>query len=502
MSTATSPLTRSVPGGAVSPADALGWPTRAALRLYPRDWRADNSAAVVGTLLDVAEATGRRTVPLGELVPLAVRGAWMRARSSVTFWAGLVIIAVMLWSQAQRYEGFDVERAWAPILAGAGGGLRLALPIAAGAAAWAAHRARTSSVGAGPIVRLREVTGHTAAIGAFVAVGYLASIAGILVTSGAPLVLSSGAGIPAAYLATTAGAIVLGYALGAILPVGPAIVLATLGALYWLMSPWWDSADAGWRNLSGYTLADCCTSLYSLPAEGSVAAVTVLGAAAFALGLFVVLAGRRVGGLLATVAALAVVIGSSGFSAPVAAWAGGSFSTDRASTETVCAGEAPHICLWPEQEAEAGPFVRDALTRAYAVAVARGIAVEPTISVVPEALPGAFNGGLWFRGEPTTERLLASYAQAVVAPYSCGTGIVGDDLDGSIAASFAMGTILDPSGDAGALAAGSVTLDFAQADERTYETTGELADYFGIHGPAEAAAFLDGWMIPANACAA
>jgi len=51
---------------------------RAALRWYPRSWRAENADAIVGTMLDQAEAQGRSTPLPGELCNLASSGASRR----------------------------------------------------------------------------------------------------------------------------------------------------------------------------------------------------------------------------------------------------------------------------------------------------------------------------------------------------------------------------------------------------------------------------------------
>jgi hypothetical protein len=51
---------------------------RRALAWYPREWRAKNADAVVGTLLDEAEASGRPRPRLGDLLDLAVSGVRTR----------------------------------------------------------------------------------------------------------------------------------------------------------------------------------------------------------------------------------------------------------------------------------------------------------------------------------------------------------------------------------------------------------------------------------------
>lgn len=51
---------------------------REAMRWYPRSWREANESAVIGTLLDAAEAEGRREPRRADLVNLAVTGAATR----------------------------------------------------------------------------------------------------------------------------------------------------------------------------------------------------------------------------------------------------------------------------------------------------------------------------------------------------------------------------------------------------------------------------------------
>jgi len=95
---------------------------RSALRWYPSDWRASNQDAVVGTLLDAAEADGRTRPRIRELANLAANGVATRFRrlpaaapsgirdrastAALAVGAALSVSAAMQLESASRAERF------------------------------------------------------------------------------------------------------------------------------------------------------------------------------------------------------------------------------------------------------------------------------------------------------------------------------------------------------------------------------------------------------------
>lgn len=395
------------------------WSTRNVLRLYPQRWRDEFEQEVIGTLLDVAESEQRTRPSLAELVPLALRGAWLRARGSVVFWVGLVIIAVMIWGVGQSFDGFLSERYWPVVLAKAGTGLVLALPLAGACAAWQAGRRRSVV----PLPRrLKNLLLDAAGPAIFVGIGYLAAIVGQLLASGWPLSLTPDAGSPLAFLSMLLAALAVGSLLGTLAHRMVAAPLAWIALSFWYFLSSL-TGDPAWSNLTGLNVSGWGPStLYevSQPVVVATTSIAALAIVVLTVGLIVakVTRGWVWAGVLALLIAIAVPVNSAALTATP-----GLGPAARPATDLVCEGDAPRICLWPEQDAASGDLVRGTITGAYQRAVALGFPVEPVVSVLDRE--GATY--LYYRQQAMVDRLLTNYAAELTYPFACYT-LEGEQL--------------------------------------------------------------------------
>lgn len=477
----------------------LDWSTRNALRLYPESWRAENEAVVVGTLLDVAESEQRSKPSLGELLPLAARGAWMRARTSLAFWLGLVIVAVMLWAIAQTFDGFLAERYLTAVLSRAGSGLPLALSLAAGIAAWSASKHRALSLRE----RWRTLLVDAAVPAAFVALGYLACVIAQFVASGLPVTASVDARVPLAFLTMLLAALSFGLLVGSLVPRFVALPLTVVALFAWFFAS--NSGEAlRWANLSGFTLLMYpVETLYNAPADQAITSAVLfsLGATIIFLAIIAVRSVRGFGWGLVVAAAVTVALVVN---FPALASATGPTAVGaRDASNLVCAGTAPEICLWPEQEVASGELVRDTITAGYQKAVALGLPVASSISVAgseDNPLP------LYWRGVAHPDRLLTNYAQTIVHALACqwmesennsfvaNPGYDDDVLSAEYATAVAIGA--DP-----VAAAPTIQLG-GEAGEPATKTLdpAEAQEYLGVTSLAEAQEVAQAWVTRAPEC--
>lgn len=477
----------------------LNWSARSALRLYPQSWRDEHHDEVVGTLLDVAESNDRAQPPISEVLPLALRGAWMRARSSVVFWAGIVIIVAMLWTLGSSFDGFLSERYLTTMVTRAGTGLPLALPVAGATSAWLVSRRRPELPVA---IRLR---GAVAAAGWSmipVLMGYLASVIAQVFVSGLPLSLHLDATVLLAFLGMSLVAASVGALAGALLPRFVAAPLA-LGALgYWFI---FASTDAYAGSVSGVAITQSAPTLYRVPGWNAVVACLTLGLAAAAV-VILVLAVLWMRGRVAAavVAALGVVALAMSWS-PLAALATTGVEATRSESHLSCSGDAPTICLWPEQEAESGALVRETVSGAYARGIALGLPMPGTVSVAgSEDNPHP----LFWRGTATGDRVLTNYAQAFSHQFACEPWIewseeklvtVVDGLDmGFASAEYAMAVALGADLDA-ALPTVQIGGDASEPATKTLNPE-ESREYLGVHSVAEAEALAIAWVEAGTDC--
>lgn len=460
----------------------LDWSTRGALRLYPQRWRNEFEQEVIGTLLDVAEAEKRTRPPLRELIPLAFRGAWMRARSSVVFWTGLAIIAVMIWGVGQAFDGFLSERYWPVMLSRAGTGLVFALPLAGASAAWQAGRRRATV----PLrQRLRTLAADGAGPAIFVGIGYLAAVGVQLAASGWPVTVSADLRIPLTYFCMLLAALGVGSLAGTVVRGALAAPISLIALGLWYLLPF--SFHREWGNVTGTMLvSDNVPGLeYSiLPSAVILVSVAAIAITALAVALIVV---KVTKGWLwfAVILALSFVAVVANARAISGDWPASPYA-DR-TDELICDGVAPRICLWPEQEAEAGELVRSTLAGAYEKALTLGIPVSTEI-------------GISYRLAPSTDQIIANYSQSLMLQFACNmdehpelslTFMPPEDrYTSELSARFALGLALgaDPSsvwhvyvgGDASGPPTRSLTL-------------AETKDYFDVHDLTEAKAAILAW---------
>lgn len=460
----------------------LDWSTRGALRLYPQRWRDEFEQEVIGTLLDVAEAEQSQRPPLRELIPLAVRGAWLRARSSVAFWVGLVIIAVMLFTLGQTFDGFLSERYWPVMLSRAGMGLMLALPLAGASVAWQTGRRRAKR----PLPqRMRELLGDVAAPAAFVAIGYLAAVGAQIAASGWPVTTTTDLRSTLVYFCMLLAALAVGGLVGTIVRAVVAAPITWIALSLWYLLPLSFEEEVG--NLSGSwllirpleTLGDALA-----PTPFAVVSLTaaVLAVLAVALTIVKVTRGWLWFGAIFALVAVAVSVNARS----VTGWWPDDGVANR-TDELVCAGDAPRICLWPEQEAASGELVRSTLSDAYEKALTLGIPVPSDI-------------GIYYRLSASPDQLIANYSETLIGQFGCDLsdhpdlGFMLESSDDRIRAELSAGFALafylgaDPStvwtiqtgGDASGPAENTLGLD-------------EMKDYFNVHDETEVKAAVLAW---------
>lgn len=480
----------------------LDWTTRSTLRLYPRWWRDEFEQEVIGTLLDVAESEQRSRPSVRELVPLALRGAWMRARRSVVFWVGLVIIAVMVWAVGASFDGFESERYWPVMLSKAGTGLLLALPLAGGAAAWQAG-ARRERVRLPH--RLRNLAEDAAGPAAFVAIGYLAALTAQLIASGWPLSAHGDPGTPVAFLCLLVAALAVGLLLGTLVhrAAAAALSVVALTAWHYLYSL---GGDTAWANLTGMgVLVWGPTTLYEVSQPVSVAAASLTALVIATLAVLLIIVKSAGGwawfGVLAVLIGVAVAVNAPALTAGPALG-----PAARSGEHIVCAGEEPRICLWPEQEAQSGAMVRETVTEAWSKAVALGVPVPSTVSVVGTGRDDD-STLLYWRQAAYPDRILSNYASQVSYRFACSWWESDSDeypattvdyelaqQSAAFAAAIALGT--DPSVVRPIIQMGG---DASEPPTKTLDLA-ETEDYFGVHSVAEAEEVLLAWVERGPTC--
>jgi len=337
----------------------------AALAAHPRAWREKYGEVVRGTLLDVADDRGGR-VPVSETLPLALRGLWMRARGSVTFWAGLVVIAIQAGGALRSQWGYDTDGSLTGLLLSLNEGISYTLPVLALATGWAAARARAEAVG-GIALRIRRLAVDSAPVLAAMGVGYAVGLVIALVRFGVPWFAAPGLLVILAQLAMVLAAIAIGQVLGSVLPrvlvifAAPAAVIVVGMLLFGWLTPW---NAMPWSFYPGIA--------YEVDARPVVR--VAVGAGVIAAVALVVVAIRSVAVRLVPVAVLigVIVAGATVTSATPAI----AEPTPRAEEELVCSTDEPVICLWPEQEAAFGADYRADMDALYQTAREIGLPVD------------------------------------------------------------------------------------------------------------------------------
>ena len=336
-----------------------------ALAIHPRAWRERYADEVRGTLLDVADATGGK-VPLAETLPLGFRGLWLRARGSVTFWAGLVVIVIQVASVTSLNPFYDIDGSLTSHLLKLNQGLAYSLPVIALASGWAAAMARIAGIARARDRLSRLVTDSWPLLAATV-FGSAVALIVIVVRFGVPWYTNPGVLVALTQLGMVLVAIALGQMLGSVLPRVLVIFVAPAAAVTvgMLLFGWLTPLNAvPWSFYPGIAYQ---VDLRPIARIGIGAAVLI------ALAVLVVALRPIWARALPVLAVVTVaVVGAMG-STSVAAIA---TPVPRAESELVCSTAEPIVCLWPEQEAAFGSAYRQDMQAAYDSALKLGLPVD------------------------------------------------------------------------------------------------------------------------------
>ncbi len=361
-------------------ADNLG-PIRVALATYPARWREKYGDEVLSVLADVSQATASGRLPAGEIVTLALRGLTVRARTSPVFWGGFGIAALFVWSANFGGFSFGASGAWNDLFISSGSGLTLALPLLAAFAAVRGHGlnrnpAPTASERLGQMVRVVLPLLATAAT------GWLAAFAVLLIRTGVPPLPNGTWQILLAQVSMACGTIAIGYAVGTIAHPILAVPGLLAGVFCWFHTDTWPGNHAlNWNNVTGFNLIAFPTGLGTTVVPQALLVVPLASALATGIAVAVVsfrfLRGRR----FAASGAIAVVVIAGLVGSPALLHFVGQHQTlVRSSTDLVCKGNSPEICLWPEEEKVAGSVARSTYTAEYQRGIAAGLVLPTKLS--------------------------------------------------------------------------------------------------------------------------
>jgi len=278
---------------------------------------------------------------------------------------------------------FTPQPSWNAYLARASDGLSYGLPLAAGGAAWTARRFAPRRIGTQMVVlrsSLRVFWSQTWVLFAAVATGYaLTLICEIVAVS--PIAGGANLWVLVTFLGMAAGAVGIGYILGAYAPLPLALPLAVFGTFEWVAFPQMDGVNTWWRNITGYSLYSCCDRFALVPDPRAIGAPLLIAAAVASAAVMCVkvrwtrLAIPSVLALaIALLLANAIVYGT----APTAGAA-------RPASDLHCEGDSPTVCFLPEEWKLGGSKdVEHTIRDAYAHAIGNGLTLPPIVTTVAE----------------------------------------------------------------------------------------------------------------------
>lgn len=474
------------------------WALRLAIAAHPAWWQARYGDEAAATVADLAGARGG--FPRADVAGLLLRGLFLRGRSSMVFWLGLTLIGTEILTTATNYSGFRAERSWGAVFAHAGWGVMPAVPLVAGAAAWAVASHPTA---VSVRIRLGNLARSAAAVLGFAAVGYLTIVVLTVIDSGWPTASAFDLGYTAGFAAMTVSAFALGSILGAALPRWLALPAGIGLGLLAMLSDGWQNGDLRWRNVTGSALTFDANWGIEGSSNTHITLVTAAYAAILLVATVVATALRpRPLRVVALVVTLGVVIGgSAAISTPLLEYVGARASAIRSNNELHCAGTAPRICLWPEQEATDGAQVRAAYTDAYRRTVALGYPVTATLtagfSEQPDAAPAI--------PIDSTTHLDASlvagrFAEAVIRHGTCPDQPSRVAPDDESAATLGLALLLGATTNAELTNIAGVTLVNSVTGSPDKLDAAQIRDYFRIHTDAQAKAAVSKWFAERKAC--
>ena len=206
------------------------------------------------------------------------------------------------------------------------------------------------------------------------------------------------------YSLVVAGHIMTGYALGRWLPPAVALPVSLGGSYVWLAYP--AAIEPFWiRHLNGLSFEGCCT-LDRVPAPRA-----MLAAGLFALGLgcgaLIASHGTRLTRVVGTATFVTLAVTAVAVAFPL----GPSSGSPRTGYQR-CAGDAPVVCLWPEQEDHRG-MAQDSLTEAYHRLDAVGIR-PPSVVTTGESAADADRLFVVLPADPRPKEVIASLVSSLV----------------------------------------------------------------------------------------
>lgn len=281
---------------------------------------------------------------------------------------------------------------WTAAVASADLMLFIIVPVCALCAAWEGARHRGGGVDKLAIARPASLVLLVA-----VAPTLLMGLAGIVVAvlSTAPAAIGAPGyphpGLIPVYLLVMAAHTVVGYALGRWLPSALALPASLGGSYIWLAYP--AGIEPFWiRHLNGLSFEGCCP-IDQQPDSRALLATTLF-AAGLIVGVLIALTGGRRARITGATGGTALVVAAATVAMPL----GPSSDGPRAGSPS-CAGQAPVLCLWPEQEG-ARKTVHAALASAYTRLAEVGLDLPATVTTKEGTADDAVFVVLHARPEP------------------------------------------------------------------------------------------------------
>jgi hypothetical protein len=468
---------------------------RFALVAYPRKWREQYGDEIADTLGEVEEAHGR--VPWIEVAILLARGTAMRARTSLSFWGGIAIFGMFGWLVTRDLLLDSPTGSWNDLFIESAAGLQLALPAVAVLAALHGHRDAKA-----PALRIRTrlvgMVGLTWPLLVVLVLAWSCSLFAGLITGGMPLTADGDPRILLALLALSAGTITVGYAIGTV--VHPILAVPGLAAcvFWWFLTPTWlGNQPLAWSNITGYNLFSYPPGLESTVVPQALLAVPLASLLALLASATVVIfwstASRRI---VATLVVAAIITSGVLYSPGLLKFVGMGITATRSASGLVCEGSSPRVCLWPEQQAEAGSAARAVLVAAYNRATAAGL-TEPSIIAALVNDPAAMvregraatasPSNFYWAGPLNKTALTASYAVGLADASTCADTSTNRQL---LAAEYATALTLDVPKDR---ALPSVAFRYRGFEHDVVLTRTQTVNYLGITSMHQAEALAARW---------
>lgn len=267
-------------------------------------------------------------------------------RSSSALWVGPLAIALAVWyaNRAAAYAPFDpyiVEHT-----AAGADPLFLTLAVVAACAAWEGGRLRRAGWIGLPNVR-PPLLAIFPLLAPPLAAGFAATLAGLAWK----LYLGNAGMVPDArflptFIVVVAALVLLGFAIGTILPAAIAAPSTLVGVYLWMVIPGAVSKPIWLRHLSGSKLGACCSLDADIDTRALIAPI-VVSAGISGAALALLLARRQAVAVRMLAVALPLILGLSG-GAVLASGLSREPVTARSITLLICSNGSPRVCVWPE----------------------------------------------------------------------------------------------------------------------------------------------------------